>query len=146
MANGLFVAYRNGILGSYATSVDLDANTIRVQFVDTATYPEDLANDAFYSDAPGGLYPSGRANGIQLTSPTIGSVAAGVFDAANTLFSSFSNGSVSVEGILGYKDDGAADATSPLIFWFDTTITGMPFTPSGGDVTISWNASGIFGI
>lgn len=146
MANGLFVAYRNGILGTYTTWPDLNTDTIRVQFVDTGTYAEDLANDAFYSDAPGGLYPSGRANGIQLTTPTIGSLGAGVFDAANTLFSSFSNGSVSVEGILGYKDDGSADATSPLIFWFDTGITGMPFTPSGGDVTISWNGSGIFGI
>ena len=145
MANGLYVAYRNGILGSYTTPVDLDANTIRAQFVDTGTYTVDLVNHDFYSDITG-AYPSGRANGVALGTKTIGTVAAGVFDAANTLFSSFSNGSVSVEGILGYKDDASADATSPVIFWFDTGITGMPFTPSGGDVTISWNASGIFGI
>lgn len=145
MANGLYVPYRNGILGTYTTWVDLNTDTIRAQFVDTGTYTVNLTTHDFYNDISG-AHPTGRGNGVALTSPTIGTVAAGVFDAADTLFSSFSNGSVSVEGILLYKDDGSADATSPLIAWWDTTITGMPFTPSGGDVTIAWNSSGIFSI
>lgn len=144
MANGLYVAFRNGILGSHATRVDLDADTIRVQFVDTGTYTVNLTTHDFWNDLTG-VYPTGRTGGVALGSKTIGTVAAGVFDSADSLFSAFSNGSVSVEGIVEYKDSGS-DATSDLIAWWDTGITGMPFTPSGGDVTIAWNASGHFGI
>jgi len=32
---------------------------------------------------------------------------------------------------------------SPFLFYYNTGITGVPFTPSGGDVTIQWNASGL---
>lgn len=141
MANGIYVAFRNGILGSHATRVDLDADTIRAQFVDTGTYTVNLTTHDFWNDLAG-VYPTGRANGIALASKTIGTVAAGVFDAADTTFSAFSNGSVSVEGIVLYKDSGV-DTTSDLVSWWDTGVTGMPFTPSGGDVTIQWNASGI---
>lgn len=143
MANGLYVAYRNGIHGAHATRVDIDADTIRVQFVDTGTYTVNLTTHDFWNDLTG-VYPATRAGGIALGTKTIGTVAAGVVDAADTLFAAFANGSVSVEGIVGYKDSGT-DSTSDLIFWFDTGITGMPFTPSGGDVTIQWNASGIYG-
>jgi hypothetical protein len=146
MANGLYVAYRNGVLGTHATRVDWDADTIRVAFVDTGTYTVSLTTHDFFDDLSG-LHPSGAYNaaGQTLDSKTVGSIAAGVADAADELFAAFSNGSVSVEGIVGWKV-GASAAASDLIFWFDTGITGMPFTPSGGDVTIAWNASGIFGI
>lgn len=142
MANGLYVAFRNGVLGSHATRVDLDADTLRAQFVDTGTYTVNLTTHDFWNDLSG-VYPATRAGGIALsTGKTIGVVAAGVFDADNITFPAFSNGSVSVEGIVLYKDSGV-DASSDLIAWWDTGVTGMPFTPSGGDVTISWSASGI---
>jgi hypothetical protein len=141
MANGLYVAFRNGILGAHATRVDLDADTIRVAFVDTGTYTVNLTTHDFYNDLTG-VWPNTRATGVALASPTIGTVAAGVFDANDSVFTAFSNGSVSVEAIVLYKDSGT-DATSNLIAWWDTGVTGMPFTPSGGDVTIAWNASGI---
>lgn len=144
MANGLYVPFRNGILGAHATRVDLDADTIRTAFVDTGVYTVNLTTHDFYNDLTG-VYPNTRATGKQLTSITIGTVAAGVFDAADTLFAAFSNGSVSVEGIVIYKDSGS-DTTSDLVAWWDTGVTGMPFTPSGGDVTIVWNASGILGV
>ena len=38
-----------------------------------------------------------------------------------------------------YKDTGNA-ATSPLIAYIDLTT---PVTPNGGDINITWNASGI---
>lgn len=146
MANGLYVAYRNGILGSHATRVDLDADTIRTAFADTGTYTVNLTTHDFFDDLSG-ISPNAVFNtaGVALGSKTVGTVAAGVFDAADSLFSAYSNSSVSVEGIVMWKQ-GAAAASSDLIAWWDTGITGMPFTPSGGDVTIAWNASGIFSI
>lgn len=144
MANGLYVAFRNGILGSHATRVDLDADTLRVAFVDTGTYTVNLVTHDFYDDLSG-VFPNTRATGVALGSRTIGTVAAGVFDAADSLFSAFSDGAVSVEGVVLYKDSGT-NSTSDLIAWWDTGVTGLPFTPSGGDVTIVWNASGILGV
>jgi hypothetical protein len=36
-----------------------------------------------------------------------------------------------------YKDTGTA-ATSPLIAYIDTA-TGLPVTPNGGDITVTWD-------
>jgi hypothetical protein len=49
----------------------------------------------------------------------------------------------SIEGYAIYQDTGSA-ATSRLILWADSASSGLPLTPSGGDVTLVWNASGIF--
>jgi hypothetical protein len=40
-------------------------------------------------------------------------------------------------------DTGTA-ATSPLVAYIDTGVTGLPVTPNGGNITVTWNASGIF--
>jgi hypothetical protein len=48
----------------------------------------------------------------------------------------------SVESVNVFKDTGTP-GTSNLIAYFDTG-TGLPVTPNGGDITVTWNASGIF--
>lgn len=35
------------------------------------------------------------------------------------------------------------EASSPLVFYVDSFASGMPITPNGGDIDITWNASGI---
>lgn len=138
MANAVYPIWKSAILQASANSA-LTSTNVRVAFVDTATYTYNAAHD-FYNDLTG-VYPNTRAGGVALASKTYTN---GTFDAADATFSAFSNGSVSVEGIVIYIDDGAADASSRLVLFLDTSITGMPFTPSGADVTIAWNASGIF--
>jgi hypothetical protein len=49
----------------------------------------------------------------------------------------------SIEALLIYIDTGSA-ATSRLVAYIDTGVTGLPVTPNGGDIVITWNASGIF--
>ena len=44
-----------------------------------------------------------------------------------------------------YIDTGVA-GTSRLVAYIDTGVTNLPVTPNGGDITITWNASGIFAI
>ena len=77
------------------------------------------------------------------TSPNLGSktFANGLFDAADTTFTAVT-GDVS-EALIIYVDTGAA-ATSRLVAFFDTGVTGLPVTPNGGDINVVWNASGIF--
>lgn len=48
-------------------------------------------------------------------------------------------GGATVGGAVGFKDTGA-DATSPLIWFGDTTDTAT----NGSDIIITWSANGIF--
>jgi hypothetical protein len=137
MANAVYVAFRNGVLGSHATRVDLDADTIKAALIDHGTDTPNVTTDDFYNDISAGLVGSLSS---AFTSKTIGTVAAGVFDADNVTFTAVSGNSVESVNIL--KDTGNT-ATSDLIAYFDTG-TGLPVTPNGGDITVTWNASGIF--
>ena len=67
----------------------------------------------------------------------------GVFDGADVTFTSVTGSSV--EALVLYIDTGSA-ATSPLVAYIDTSVTGLPVTPNGGDIAITWNASGIFAL
>jgi hypothetical protein len=138
MANAVYPIWKSAILQASANSA-LTSTNVRVAFIDTGTYTYNAAHD-FYNDLTG-VFPNTRATGVALGSKTYTN---GTFDAADATFTAFSNGSVSLEAIIIYIDDGAADASSRLVLFLDTSITGMPFTPSGSDVTIAWNASGIF--
>ena len=137
MANALYVAFRNGVLGSHATRVDLDADTIKAALIDHGTDTPAPTTDDFYNDISPGLV---GALSSALTTKTIGVVAAGVFDADNVTFTAVSGNSVESVNLL--KDTGTP-TTSDLIAYFDTG-TGLPVTPNGGDITVTWNASGIF--
>ena len=137
MANALYVAFRNGVLGSHATRVDLDADTIKAALIDHGTDTPAPTTDDFYNDISAGLV---GALSSALTTKTIGTVAAGVFDADNVTFSAVSGNSVESVNLL--KDTGTS-STSDLIAYFDTA-TGLPVTPNGGDITVTWAAGGIF--
>ena len=65
-------------------------------------------------------------------------IADGVFDADDVLFSAMAPGSNLKAAIL-YKDTGVA-GTSPLIDFIDA-VTGLPMATNGGDVQIQWDNS-----
>lgn len=137
MANALYNIWKEALIQASANSA-LTSTNVRVAFVDTGTYTFNQAHD-FYNDLTG-MNPATRATGVALGTKTY---TAGTFDAADTTFTALS-GATSLEGFIIYIDDGAADTSSRLVAFFDASITGMPFTPSGADVTLQWNASGIF--
>jgi hypothetical protein len=137
VANGIFVSARNGFQGSHATRVDLDADTIKAGIFDHGTDTPVLATDDFYNDINTALV---GALSSALASKTIGTVAAGVFDADNVTFTAVSGNSA--ESIVVLKDTGTASTSDLLGFW--DTATGLPVTPNGGDITITWSASGLW--
>lgn len=138
MANALFTAFRNGQL-SNTSLVDLDADTIKAMFVDHADDTPAAATDDFIDDILSAARVPAIASCPTLGTITIGTVAAGVFDAADTVFTSLS-GDAS-ESLILFKDTGV-ESTSKLIAFWDTA-TGLPLTPNGADVTVQWSASGI---
>lgn len=112
---------------SQSPSIDMDSDTIKLALVKTA-YAVNLATHQYVSDLGANIV----ARSAAFTTKT---VAAGVFDADDVTLAAVTGTAVSY--IVVYKDTGA-DATSPLIAYIDTA-TGMPFTPSGADVTMSWD-------
>ena len=129
MANAIYPKYKEAILAASA-NVSLRTGTVKVA-LSTAAY--NSAHD-FYDDV--------SANSIG-TPQTIANttVTNGLFDGDNVTFTAVTGNSV--EALLIYIDTGSA-ATSRLVAWIDTSVTGLPVTPNGGDISITWNASGIF--
>jgi ApbE superfamily uncharacterized protein (UPF0280 family) len=125
MANALYDLGRQGFLDG---SIDWDTDNIKVLLVDTGTYTVDLATHQFHSDVSGIVATSGNLAGK--------TVAAGVADANDITFTAVTGSTV--EAIIIYKDTGVS-GTSRLIAYIDTG-TGLPVTPNGGDITVSWDS------
>lgn len=137
MSNALYTKGKQHILNG---AIDFDTDTIRCFLVDSASYTLDIANHDYLDDIPvgarkGNSGSSTRGNAPQLTTP---SITNGVFDAANTTFTSVTTGNT-YEYIIIFRDDGVADSSSELIACIDTAASGLPVTPNGGDITVEWD-------
>jgi hypothetical protein len=132
MPNALYPLWKNQLL-QFTANNNLSAGTVKVALIDTGTYTYSAAHQ-FWSSA------SAASVG---TPQTIGSktFTAGTFDGADVTFTAVTG--AAVEALILYIDTGTA-GTSPLVAYIDTSVTGLPVTPNGGDITITWNASGIF--
>lgn len=131
MANSLYDFGRESFLGG---SIDYDADNIKVTLCDEADYVVNLATDQHYDDVTG----AGRvATSGNLASKTI---TAGTADAADITYTSVTG---DISESLTMWQDTTVEATSILLCNIDTA-TGLPVTPNGGDITVEWNASGIF--
>ena len=96
---------------------------------DTGAYTPQTAVHQYLSDIP----TSSRIAGpVTLTSKT---TTGGAADAADVTFTSVSG--PSIEAIVIYADTGT-ESTSPLIAFIDTA-TGLPITPNGGDIIVTWD-------
>lgn len=128
MANALYDKYREAQL-SGTGAVAWTADTIKAVLVDAADYTVNLATHQYLSDivVAGRVATSGALAGKTAT--------AGVADANDVTFTAVT-GDPS-EALVLFKDTGSA-ATSPLIAYIDTA-TGLPVTPNGGDITVTWD-------
>lgn len=140
MANALFTAYKANMLGDNTyTNVQLDADTIKAFFVDHADDTPVVATDVYVNP---GIATAAQEPAFA-SAPTLGSktVTNGVFDAADLLFTALTGDQV--EDLTFFKSTGV-DTTSPLLIYMDTFASGMPLTPNGGNVTVVFDALGIF--
>ena len=139
MADAFYVEMRNAMLGAWTHSfVDLNTDNTRVGLRDEGTTALNLTTQIDLADIVTAIV----AESANVGTPTVGSVAAGVFDHDNVTFTAVSG--ASVESLDYFKETGT-DSTSPLICNIDSA-TGLPVTPNGGDITWTPNASGVFQI
>ena len=125
MANVLYDPGRDAFLNG---DIDFTNDTIRVYLVDTADYAFSASHQYLSQVAA-----AGRVANAVLAGKT---TSAGVADASDTVLSSVSGDQC--EALILVKDTGS-DATSLLIGYIDTAAAGLPVTPNGGDITITWD-------
>jgi len=135
MANAVYPIYKQNLLAG-TSGYDLDnddaTNGPFCALVDTGTYTYSSAHD-FYNDLSGVVGTDQR-----IVAPT---VTNGTFDGNDLTYSSVSGNSV--EALVIYRHNSGANSTWPLVAYIDTGVTGLPVTPNGGNITVTWNASGI---
>jgi len=107
--------------------ISWNTDNIKAVLVDTDAYIVNLATHQFITDV----------TGITATSPNLSSktTTTGIANAASALFTAVT-GNVS-EALVLYQDSGTA-ATSRLIAYIDSA-SGLPVTPNGGDIQITWD-------
>lgn len=126
MANALYDKGREKFLRG---ELSWNSDDIKIVLVDTDQYTVDLSTHEFLSSIDAGARIATSAN---LSSKT---TTNGVADAADVTLNSVTGNQS--EAIIIYKDTGD-EATSPLIAYIDSA-TGLPITPSGGNITIAWD-------
>lgn len=142
MASALYNSFRVLQLTGTA-AIQPTVHNLRVALVDGDDHPFSQSDD-FFSDVRATEDVGGAVVAISgnLASVTISSSA--VLDAADltggSAFSSVTGDEF--EYVMMYRTTGTP-ATSSLIANFDD-FTGLPFTPNGSDVSLTWSASGIF--
>lgn len=135
-------------------TLNLSSSTLKVMLVDS-TYTPNADNDVVdaggasdpidaeivatnYTGAWGG---AGRKTLASKTFTADDTNDRGVFDAADVTWTSLGGATNdTIVGAIVIKEGGANDTTSRLIAYIDTA----DITTNGGDITIQWNASGIF--
>lgn len=139
MANTI---YTNALAGFLAGEIDWDTATIKASLVRSYTV---AASHKFVSDVTG-------AGGVIAATATLGgkTIVGGVADAGDPTFTAVAS-NASGHGLLIYQSSavtGGADvaATAQRVICYFDTGTSIPVTPNGGDISIAFNASGIFSI
>jgi len=98
------------------------------------------------ADITGDKYASGVTGA--LTSLTNSFTASGVVAdcTANPTISSLAqSGSLVVSAMVLFKYASGVEANQTILAYYSaSSVTGLPLTPNGGDVTIQWHASGCF--
>lgn len=128
MANALYDKGREKFLTG---SISWTGDNIKVYLV--RGYTPNLTTHEFLSDVTGGGGGTLVATSANLGTKT---ATAGVADAADFAFSLVAAGAACAHLVIA-KDTGSA-ATSPLIALIDTA-TGLPVTPNGGDINVTWD-------
>lgn len=138
MANALYPKWKEALLQS-SVNADLDGSGstgVFVALVDTGTYTYSAAHE-FYSDLSG-VVASDQEIGATKT------YVNGVFDGGDVTFPLVTG--VTVEALVIYRKNAGANTTWRLVAYIDSSVTGLPVTPNGGNIAVAWHASGIFSL
>lgn len=125
MANVLYDTGRDAFLNG---DIDFTNDTIRVYLVDNGDYTFSAAHQYLSQVAAAGRVAYAALAGKSSSS--------GIADATDTVLSSVTGDSCESLVLCKWTGD---ENTSLLIGYIDTAAAGLPVTPNGGDITITWD-------
>jgi hypothetical protein len=131
MANAVYPKFRESLLKGTANLIT--GSDVLAVLVDTnggTPYTYSAAHE-FLSDIPSG------ARVFTSTALANKTGTLGVFDADDITMTAVTG--ISAEAIVLFLDTGTA-ATSSLICYLDTGVSGLPVTPSGGNISIIFDS------
>ncbi len=133
MANKVYPKYKKACMSGAATH-DLIGGNVKMALVDTGSYTYSDAHEFLSDIGASVIASSGNLSGKSISDLAAFQCANGRVDAAT---------GVSVEAVVIYIDTGTS-ATSRLVAFIDTGITGMPVTPAGTSYNLIVDPSGVF--
>jgi predicted aspartyl protease len=136
VANAIYPKWKEARLQATANAA-LDgtgATGVYCALIDTGVTGYNSAHE-FYSSISAAVVGTDQ----EITTKTY---ASGLFDGDNLTYTAVSGNSV--EALILYVKNAGANTTWRLVAFIDTGVTGLPVTPNGGNITVTWNASGIF--
>jgi hypothetical protein len=137
MANAVYPLFKQSLL------TEADANKSLNQTGSNAPYASLITTSAGYVYSASHQFYTSLTNIVGTPQPiTTPTVVNGTFAGDNVTFTAVS-GTV-VGAIVIYRQNAGANTTWRLVLYEDTSVTGLPVTPNGGNIVITWNASGIF--
>lgn len=140
MANAIYPKWKAALLQNSADS-DLDGSGstgVYAVLYDVGAGGAYDAADEFYSDVSAGFV------GTPVEIGATKSYTSGIFDGADVTWTSVSG--AQCEAIVIYRQNAGANTTWRLVAYIDTSVTGLPVTPNGGNISVAWHATGIFAL
>jgi hypothetical protein len=146
MANFLYEFGKKNMVGG-GSQINWTTSAFKVGLLG-AGYAPNQATDQFWSTAAGASNVNVVGTPQALAGKALADGSAGnagkVIASSNAVTFSALSGS-QVAHVVIYQDTGTA-GTSPLVAHWDTG-TGLPFTPNGGDLTLTFDATnGVFNL
>lgn len=138
MANALYPKWKEAVAQHTANSSLGGTGTTGAYavLVDTGTYTYSSAHEFFSSVAAAKI-----GTEVELTSKTFTN---GAFDAADVVQTSVTG--ATAEAVVIFIKNAGANTTWRLVAYLDSGVTGLPVTPNGNNITLTWSAGGIFQI
>ena len=132
MTAAVYPKYKKALMNG-SSNVDLSGGNVKMILVDEGAYTYDAAHD-FLDDVPSGARIAVSGN---LSGKTFSDSAD--FDFDDPTFTTVSG--TTIEAILLFIDTGT-EATSRLVAYQNSSLTGAPITPDGSNIKLVVNASG----
>lgn len=138
MANAMYPKWKEARLqGTANAALDGSGTTgLYVTLVDTGVYTYSATHEFFSSVVAGQV-----GTEVELGTKTYTN---GVLDAADSTFLAVTGNTA--EALVFFVKNAGANTTWRLVAYLDSNITNLPVTPNGGDISIAWNATGIFAL
>lgn len=128
MANAIYPKWKESLVSAALSGV------VKATLIDLADYTYSDTHD-FINDIP----VAARVATVAIS--TGKTFTNGLFDAGDVTFPSVTGDQS--EALVIWIDT-TVEATSRIVAFFDSGVEGLPVTPNGGDINITWNVAGIF--